>query len=96
MEGNPLSYDESGSFSKIIKPNEKGSEPTGLYFNIPNVGEIQIILVYSISGNIDNLFLSIGVDFSTVVLGHTVTCSSTSNECPTTVFAETINYASFC
>jgi len=85
------------TFSESLTSGDTGSLPTGIMIGVPGVGNVQLVLAYKISGNIDALTVDLGVDLSMVVFGFTETCSSYyPTECPVWFFQETINFGSYC
>ena len=89
--------DTGYQFNTQITAGDSGSIPTGLMIGVPEVSEAEIVLMYQLSGNIDQLHLRLGFDLSATILYETVTCSYYYPEkCPLWVFDETIAFGDFC
>lgn len=85
------------TFSTSLTSGETGSIPTGILIGVPGVGDVEIILMYKISGNIDSLTVDLGVDLEATVLGFSETCSAIyPSKCPVWFFEETIDFGSYC
>jgi len=89
--------DTGYQFSTSITSGESGSIPTGIMIGVPDVGSVQVVLMYKLIGNIDALTVDLGVDLSMTVLGYTETCSGLyPSECPVWFFSQSLNFGSFC
>jgi len=89
--------DTQYKFNVSITSGDSGSIPTGIMIGIPDVGDVEIILMYVLSGNIDNLTVQLGVDLSATVLGFTETCSGIyPEECPVWFYSQTMNFGNYC
>jgi hypothetical protein len=89
--------DTGYEFTTEITSGDTGSIPTGIMIGVPEVGEAEIVLMYKLLGNIDQLQLQLGFDLSVTVFGYTQTCSSYyPSKCPLWVFDETIPFGSYC
>lgn len=85
------------TFSESITTGESGSIPTGISVGVPMVGDVEILLAYTMSGNIDQLYVKLGVDLQAVIMGWTEKCSQVyPNDCPVYFYEETINFGNFC
>ena len=85
------------SFTYSITSPETVSVPTGLMVGIPDIGSAEIILVLTLSGNIDYLTIYVGMDLSVTVLGFTETCSAVDpSVCPVQLLSETIDFGNYC
>lgn len=85
------------TFSASLTSGDTGSLPTGIMLGVPDVGEAEIVLVYTIMGNIDNLEVILGFDLQITTMGIVNTCSYWyPSECPLIFFDETINFGSYC
>lgn len=89
--------DTQYTFSVSITSGDTGSVPTGIMVGIPGVGDVEIVLMYVMSGNIDNLTVQLGFDLSMTVLGFTETCSGIyPEECPVWFYSQTMNFGNYC
>lgn len=84
-------------FSVSLTSGDTGSIPTGIMIGVPGVGDVEVVLLYVLSGNIDNLTVKLGIDLNATVLGFTESCSSVyPEECPVWFYSQTMNFGSFC
>ena len=85
------------SFTYTINLEDSGSVPTGLEIGIPDIGNAEILLTYSLSGNLDSLTIELGIDFQVCVVGVCKTCSDYfPSECPVEFIKETIDFSNDC
>ena len=84
-------------FTTSMSAGESGSIPTGLMVGVPEFGSAEIVLIYELSGNIDELHLKLGFDLTLTLLFTPYTCSAEyPSECPLWVFDEVISFGDFC
>lgn len=88
--------DSGYKFTESMSAGENGSIPTGIMIGVPEFGSAEIVLLYELSGNIDQLHLKLGFDLTATILFETYTCSGYSSECPLWVFDEVIPFGDFC
>ena len=90
--------DEVGlEFEEVFEAGDTGEMPTGLLLGLPEVGDAEIYLAYTIDGSIDSLHLKFGFDLGATVFGFTTYCSSLyPSKCPIWVMDETLSFNDAC
>lgn len=84
------------TFTESITSGETGSVPTGIELSLA-VASVGLNLVYTMTGNIDSLYVQLGIDLVVTVLYETVSCASYfPADCPYIFFDETIDFGNYC
>lgn len=85
------------TFDYEIDGDMAGTVPTGIMIGVPEIGNVEIVLTYDVSGSIDQLDVVLGLDLQATVVGLTTSCSSIyPSECPVIFFDETVAFGDFC
>jgi len=84
-------------FTTSMTSGESGSIPTGIMIGVPDFTSAEVVLMYQLSGNIDQLHLKLGFDLKATILFVDYTCSGyLPDKCPLWVFDEVIPFSNFC
>jgi hypothetical protein len=90
--------DEMGfEFEEEFSAGDTGYLPTGLILGVPEVGDAEIYLAYTLNGSIDNLAMKFGFDLGVTVFGFTTYCSSLyADKCPIWFMDQTLDFGNSC
>ncbi|GMI29265.1 hypothetical protein TeGR_g14179 [Tetraparma gracilis] len=76
-------------FSESFASGDSGTAPTGIMVGVPAVGDAEVLLSYSIAGDLEALELQFGFDLGVTILGYQNLCSGYyPDKCPV-IFLDT-------
>ena len=91
-------WDDLTSFEYSIEEGDTGEIMTGISLGIPAVGSADIYLTYTLSGNIDELYMQFGFDLGvTFPIYGTTYCKDTyPDKCPYVFLDTTMSFGDEC
>jgi hypothetical protein len=76
-------------FQETFASGDSGTAPTGIMVGVPGVGDAEVLLSYTINGDLENLEMTFGFDLGVTILGYQNLCSGYyPDKCPV-VFLDT-------
>ena len=78
-------------FSESFASGDSGVAPTGIMVGVPAVGDAEVLLSYTISGDLEALQMTFGFDLGVTILGYQNLCSDYyPDKCPVTFLDTTL------